>query len=65
MEANQLEPCEAAKRLAEAMTEHQIGACEHGKTNRCPICGIRKERELIPPGKPGGEHSWSFKWVPI
>lgn len=65
VEANQLEPCEAAKRLAEAMTEHQIGACEHGKTNRCPICGIKKERELIPPGKPGGEHSWSFKWVPI
>lgn len=64
-ETNQLEPGEAAKRLAEAMTEHQIMACEHGKTNRCPICGIKKERELVPPAKPGGEHAWAFKWVAI
>jgi HK97 family phage portal protein len=56
---------EATKRLAEAMTEHQIPACEHGSTNRCRICGIQKERELVPPMKPGGDHSWRFKWVPI
>jgi HK97 family phage portal protein len=65
IEANDLGPCDSSKRLAEAMTEHQIGACEHGKTNRCPICGIKKERELIPPSKPGGEHAWGFQWVPI
>lgn len=56
---------ESVVALCELMTEHQVAACEHGSTNRCRICGIERERVLIPPAKPGGEHSWAVKWVPI
>lgn len=56
---------ESTIRLAEQMTQHQIAACEHGKTNRCRICGIERERVLIPAGEPGGEHAWGIKWRPI
>jgi hypothetical protein len=47
------------------MTDHQIPSCEHGYTNRCRICGIERERVLIPPPEPGGQHSWGIKWSPI
>jgi HK97 family phage portal protein len=56
---------ESVVRLAAAMTEHQIMSCEHGSTNRCRICGIERERELVPPEVPGGEHGWRIKWRPI
>ena len=56
---------ESTVRLAAAMTEHQIMSCEHGSTNRCRICGIERERELVPPEVPGGEHGWRIKWRPI
>jgi len=56
----------AAARLAEEMTQHQIPQCEHGKTNRCPVCGIERERILIPPSSPGaGDHAWGIRWRPI
>jgi len=56
----------AAARLAEAMTAHQVPQCEHGKTNRCPVCGIERERILIPPSSPGaGDHAWGVRWRPI
>jgi HK97 family phage portal protein len=51
--------------LAEQMTAHQVQSCEHGAKNRCRICGIQRERVLIPPSKKGDEHSWGIKWVPI
>ena len=51
--------------LALAMTEHQIPSCEHGSTNRCRVCGIERERELVPPSRPGGRHGWRIKWRPI
>lgn len=56
---------EATQRLADQMTEFQIPACEHGSTNRCRICGIERERELVPPVKPGGKYGWKIRWVPI
>lgn len=56
---------DACIRLAEMMTEHQVQSCEHGSTNRCRICGIERERVLIPAAKPGGDHAWGIKWVPI
>lgn len=56
---------ESVAALCDLMTAHQIPACEHGSTNRCRICGIERERVLIPPKKPGGEHAWGVKWVPI
>jgi HK97 family phage portal protein len=65
-EANDLATIdESTVRLAEQMTQHQIAACEHGKTNRCRICGIERERVLIPTDGVGGEHSWGIKWRPI
>jgi hypothetical protein len=65
-EANDLATIdESTVRLAEQMTQHQIAACEHGKTNRCRICGIERERVLIPADGVGGEHSWGIKWRPI
>lgn len=53
------------EKLAQDMTDHQIPSCEHGYTNRCRICGIERERVLIPPPEPGGQHSWGIKWSPI
>ena len=55
----------ATVKLAEDMTLHQVSHCEHGYTNRCRICGIERERELIPPTEPGGEHGWRLKWKPM
>jgi HK97 family phage portal protein len=55
----------ATVKLAEDMTLHQVSHCEHGYTNRCRICGIERERELIPPTEPGGQHGWRLKWKPI
>lgn len=53
----------AAAKLAQDMTEHGVERCEHDKVNRCHICGIKRERVLIP-GK-DGQHRWGVKWVPI
>lgn len=64
-ETNDLPTKESVIRLAQDMTLHQISACEHGYTNRCRICGIERERELVPPATPGGEPTWKVKWVPI
>ena len=56
----------AAAKLAAEMTAHQIERCEHGKTNRCPLCGIERERVLLPPSTPcAGDHAWGIKWTPI
>ena len=66
-ETNDLEAyaSDAVIALALAMTEHQIPSCEHGSTNRCRVCGIERERELVPPSRPGGRHGWRIKWRPI
>ena len=57
---------EAAARLAEDMTAHGIERCEHGKSNRCRLCGIERTRKLVPPSEPGaGDHGWRIVWRPI
>jgi HK97 family phage portal protein len=64
-ETNELPTRESVIRLADDMTTHQVTHCEHGRRNRCTICGIERERELVPSIEPGGEHTWKIKWVPI
>lgn len=55
---------DSAARLAEAMTKHAVPSCEHGSTNRCRICGVERERELVP-GARGKPHTWRIVWRPI
>jgi hypothetical protein len=55
---------ESAAALAAAMTEHGVAACEHDRPNRCPLCGVERERVLIP-GSNGAPHTWGIKWRPI
>lgn len=54
----------SAQCLADVMTEHGVSRCEHDKSNRCQLCGIERERVLIP-GKDGEAHTWGVKWRPI
>lgn len=57
---------ESAAALAQAMTDHvpPVTRCEHGRPNRCPACGVERERVLVP-GTNGGEATWGVKWRPI
>lgn len=34
--------------IADQMTAHGMQACEHGRPNRCPICGVERAREVVP-----------------
>lgn len=58
-----LEP-EAAEVLADDMTRHGVDRCEHGRPNRCPLCGVERTRQLVP-GKTPGSHSWRIGWRAI
>jgi hypothetical protein len=50
--------------LAESMTKFGAEVCEHGKRNRCPVCGVERDRELV--GKnPDGSLKWKTAWRPI
>lgn len=55
---------DAAKLLAESMTEHQIPRCEHGSVNRCRLCGIERTRSFTP-GTKGSPPTWHVAWRPI
>jgi len=55
---------ESSAALAAAMTEHGVATCEHERPNRCPLCGVERERVLIP-GVKGAPHTWGIKWRPI
>lgn len=55
---------DAAARLAEAMTEHGVDRCEHESLNRCRLCGVERERVLVP-GVDGAPHGWRIAWRPI
>ncbi len=54
---------ESAAALAAKMTEHAWTHCEHGRSNRCPMCGIERLRDAEPgeDGKP----QWKVAWRPI
>lgn len=53
---------ESLAALCAKMTEHQVAECEHGFKNRCPKCGIERERDF----EPGPEGPvWNIKWRPI
>lgn len=49
--------------LARRMTDLGIGACEHGRSNRCPICGIERVRGVS--RGDDGEPVWAIAWRPI
>lgn len=59
------------RRLAASLTEHQIDRCQHGSVNRCRLCGIEREREVVmgPDGKPqrgpDGTVLWRVAWRAI
>lgn len=55
---------DAAKLLAEKMTEHKVPRCEHGALNRCLKCGIERVRDFEP-GRNGQPPTWHVAWRPI
>jgi len=54
---------DAVAALAAKMTEANVPRCEHGRMNRCPLCGIERVRdfELDASGAP----VWHVGWRPI
>ena len=48
--------------LAAKMTELGIERCQHGKPNRCQICGIERKRDV---DVVNGETVWVVAWKPI
>jgi phage gp29-like protein len=53
---------DAIASLAQKMTEAQVERCEHGRLNRCLLCGIERVRdfEVV-----NGETVWKIEWRPI
>lgn len=49
--------------LCEKMTALGIARCEHGKVNRCRICGIERQRDVELGAN--GEPQWSVAWKPL
>jgi Protein of unknown function (DUF935) len=49
--------------LAARMTELGIDRCPHNRQNRCPLCGIERER-TVEMGADGKPH-WPIAWKPI
>ena len=59
------------RRLAESMTTAGVRKCEHGKSNRCQLCGVERRRELLQ-GEDGtaalgedGAAQWGVRWAAI
>lgn len=50
---------EAAEALALKMTELGVDRCEHGRSNRCPMCGVERARD-VELGPDGPE--WALAW---
>lgn len=50
-------------RLAQKMTDLGLDRCQHGRQNRCPLCGIERDRDVSigADGKP----QWTVAWKPI
>jgi hypothetical protein len=57
------QPEDAAARLAEKMTAHGLDRCEHGRPNRCPLCGVERVRDFEP--GPDGAPMWKVAWQAI
>lgn len=53
----------AVATLAEKMTQYKVGRCEHGRANRCWLCGIERVRDFTP--GPDGTPIWTVGWRPI
>jgi len=54
---------EGVAALAASMTELGVKTCEHGKRNRCRICGIERDRKVELDAT--GEPLWGGGWKPI
>lgn len=59
------------RRLAASMTRAKVAACEHGKKNRCQLCGVERRRALVTGedgdpilGEDGGAQ-WAVQWAAI
>lgn len=52
----------SAADFAAAMTAAGAIACEHGRSNRCPLCRIERVREVVP--GPDGP-TWPVRWRAI
>lgn len=52
------------RQLAEQMTSHGVQRCEHGKKNKCLLCGVERERELLGVDA-NGDGIWDVKWRAI
>jgi len=56
------EPDDVAQ-LAAQMTELGCETCAHGKKNRCPLCGVERQRRVEIGAD--GKHFWPVAWKPI
>ena len=45
------------------MTQHGIQRCEHGKVNRCRLCGVERVRGVLTDGA-GAHVGWRVAWRP-
>lgn len=54
---------DAIAALAQRMTELGIPRCEHLRSNRCPVCGVERVRDVAL--DEAGEPRWSVAWRPI
>lgn len=64
MEAtDDLDSLDDRARLAQKMTDLGIDRCQHGKVNRCPLCGIERDRDVSMGAD--GTPQWSVAWKPI
>lgn len=50
-------------RLAEQMTQLGLTRCEHGRVNRCPMCGIERDRDVTLDAD--GVPQWRVAWKAI
>lgn len=61
LSADEDEP-DAIAALAEKMTALGVERCEHGRSNRCPLCGVERVRDVE---MVDGQPQWIIAWKPI